>query len=320
MWVRRVSPLTSGLVLTIALFLPGFTQTATAKQDKSPKPVPQSKVDASQYVGTDTCKTCHEDVFKNFETTPHHKTLTTNWGPDRKGCESCHGPGKAHVDSGGDPTKIINPKNLSAKNASQICLSCHLGQEHSNFARSAHLSNGVGCTSCHDPHHYQVRETLLAKPQPTLCYSCHADKKAEFAKPFHHRVNEGLVQCSDCHNEHGGFESRQLRAGPAGDAVCFKCHTEKQGPFVFEHVPIKTEGCTACHTPHGSTNARLLRVSTVNLLCLQCHTPGSPRTNSDFVGGIPGIPTFHNQNQKYQACTMCHAQIHGSNFSEFFFR
>ena len=26
------------------------------------------------------------------------------------------------------------------------------------------------------------------------------------------------------------------------------------------------------------------------------------------------------QNTKYQACTMCHTQIHGSNFSPVFFR
>ncbi len=319
MLVHTARPLPTGLVLTVALLLLGLGQTAAAKQDKPAKPDPQSKVDASQYVGSDTCKTCHEDIYKNFETTAHYRTLTTNWGPDRKGCESCHGPGKAHVDGGGDPSKIINPKNLSPKDASERCLSCHMGQEHSNFGRSAHLTNGVGCTSCHDPHHYKIRESLLAKEQPTLCYGCHGAQKADFAKPFHHRVNEGYVMCSDCHNEHGGFVTRQLRSGPAGDAVCYKCHAEKQGPFTFEHVPVKTEGCQACHTPHGSTNPRLLRTSTVNLLCMQCHTPTADR-NKSGIGGTPGIPSFHNQNQKYQACTMCHTQIHGSNFSDIFFR
>ena len=45
--------------------------------------------------------------------------------------------------------------------------------------------------------------SLLMKPQPELCYTCHLQQKPEFAMPFHHRVNEGLVQCSDCHNPHG---------------------------------------------------------------------------------------------------------------------
>jgi predicted CXXCH cytochrome family protein len=73
---------------------------------------------------------------------------------------------------------------------------------------------------------------------------------------------------------------------------------------------VKTEGCSSCHTPHGSTNPRFLRVSQVNLLCLQCHS---------FPGQGPQGPA-HNQSAKYQACTMCHAAIHGSNASNVFFR
>jgi DmsE family decaheme c-type cytochrome len=143
-----------------------------------------------------------------------------------------------------------------------------------------------------------------------LCYGCHTSAKADFAKPYHHRVNEGLVQCNDCHNPHGTATIRQVRALPSGDAVCYKCHVDKEGPFVYEHVPVKTEGCTACHTPHGSTNPRLLKVSLVNMLCLQCHT----------FPTVSPIGPGHNQSAKYQACTMCHSQIHGSNFSAVFFK
>jgi DmsE family decaheme c-type cytochrome len=116
-------------------------------------------------------------------------------------------------------------------------------------------------------------------------------------------VKEGLVECSDCHAVHGAGTLKLARALPGGDAACFKCHADKQGPFAFEHVPVKTEGCSSCHTPHGSTNPRLLRVSQTNLLCLQCHT---------FPSVSPSGPA-HNLSQKYQACTMCHPAIHGSN-------
>ena len=109
---------------------------------------------------------------------------------------------------------------------------------------------------------------------------------------------------------HGTTTLRQVRALPTGDAVCAKCHADKAGPFVYEHVPVKTEGCSSCHTPHGSTNPRYLRVSQVNLLCLQCHS---------FPAQGPAGPG-HNQSTKYQACTMCHAAIHGSNASDVFFR
>jgi DmsE family decaheme c-type cytochrome len=241
-------------------------------------------------------------------------TLDAKKGPEWHGCEACHGPGKEHVEGGGDKTKIFTFKNASAGDISSRCLGCHeYGSEHANFGRSAHLQNNVGCTDCHDPHYAKESQFLLKAKQPELCYGCHLEVKQQFSRTFHHRVNEGLVKCSDCHNQHGGFQARQLRTTSADDMVCFKCHTEKAGPFVYEHPVVKTEGCTSCHTPHGSSNPRLLKRSQVNLLCLECHS-------LTVDSGAPAIPTFHNQAQKYQACTMCHTSIHGSNTSSVFFK
>jgi len=42
------------------------------------------------------------------------------------------------------------------------------------------------------------------------------------------------------------------------EETCLRCHADKRGPFVFEHPPVKVEGCEGCHVPHGSMNARLL--------------------------------------------------------------
>jgi len=273
-----------------------------------PSPPPAVSGPSAQYVGSDTCKTCHEEVYKKqFEGTPHFKTTLK----EGRGCESCHGPGSAHVEGGGDVSKIVRFQDLSREEASNRCLSCHgEAHEHSRFAESAHASSDVGCLDCHSPHHAKEEQHLLVKQEPELCYGCHTSAKADFAKPYHHRVEEGLVQCSDCHNVHGSAALRQVRDLPSGDFTCYRCHADKQGPFIYEHVPVKTEGCSSCHTPHGSTNARLLRVSLVNVLCLQCHT---------FPTAGP-IGPVHNQSQKYQACTLCHATIHGSNFSSVFFK
>lgn len=276
-------------------------------------PSPPQSSQQSQYAGSDTCKTCHEEIYnKGFVNTPHYALIKSG----KHGCEDCHGPGAAHVEGGGDKTKIISFKSLTVEQASARCLTCHTyGNEHANFLRSSHASNNVGCLTCHSPHYAKIERALLVSSQPQLCYGCHTEVRAEFSRPFRHRVNEKLLQCSDCHNEHGGFLPKQLRTSAAQDQVCYKCHREKKGPFVFEHLPVKTEGCTSCHTPHGSTNPRLLRVSQVNLLCLQCHTLA--------LSGVPSQPPIgptHNQAQKYQACTMCHVFIHGSNFSEVFFK
>jgi DmsE family decaheme c-type cytochrome len=280
---------------------------------------PQSQSSgAANYVGSDTCKGCHEELFNKFSPTPHAHLLpekTNSGGIEAHGCESCHGPGSAHVDGGGDKTKIINFYDRTPKQISETCQTCHRDGERSNFHRSSHLTNGVGCTSCHSVHAAKVKQALLRDQPPSLCYTCHTEARAEFSRPYRHRVNEGLVQCMDCHNEHGGFLPKQLRTSASQDQVCYKCHAEKRGPFVYIHVPVKAEGCVACHTPHGSTNPRLLKVYPTNILCLQCHTLS--------LGNIPSQPPVgpaHNQSQKYQACTMCHAFIHGSNVSEVFFK
>src|SRR5271155_1456369 len=241
-------------------------------QDKSKSSAQTQKdaqpTDPSLYVGTETCKTCHADMpskdfFKNYEGSPHFvTTLDTKKGPEFHGCEACHGPGKAPVEGGGDKTKIFTFKNASAKDVSDRCLKCHqYGEEHANFSRSVHVQNNVSCVDCHSPHHPKETQYLMREKQPQLCYGCHTEIKQLFSRTFHHRVNEGLVNCTDCHNPHGGSLTHQLRSSAAQDVVCFKCHSDKAGPFVFEHEAVKIEGCTSCHMPHGSSNPRLLKRS-----------------------------------------------------------
>src|SRR6266849_8206130 len=77
-------------------------QEKPAAKDKSAATVKKESAftpaDLSSYVGAETCKTCHEDIYNNFEKTPHWKTTyDTHGGPSKQGCEACHGPGKAHV-------------------------------------------------------------------------------------------------------------------------------------------------------------------------------------------------------------------------------
>jgi DmsE family decaheme c-type cytochrome len=323
---RTLSSLMAWACVAVALFVPaiasalpgpGYAQAqfvadtgSAPTQSKSPA----AAADTSDYVGTETCKSCHENMYASYEKTPHWKTMDDKrGGPSKQGCEGCHGPGAAHVAGGGDKTKIFIFKDHSAKEINDRCLTCHAsGTQQIQAVSSLHAKNDVSCISCHSPHHAQTQEFLLVKAQPELCYSCHLQQKSQFAMPFHHRVNEGLVQCSDCHNPHGTVAAKQVRASAAQDAVCFTCHADKRGPFVFEHEPMKVEGCQSCHTPHGSPNAHMLKVSNVNLLCLSCHTTS--------FANAPGAPSFHNQAAQYQACTLCHAQIHGSNVDHTLFK
>lgn len=284
--------------------------------------------DSSNYVGSETCGACHEAIFKGWEKSPHWKTtLDTKGGPSHQGCEGCHGPGADHVAGGGDVTKIFVFKNHSAKEINDRCMTCHAsGPSQLNSANSIHRMGEVSCISCHSPHHATTKENLLIKAQPELCYSCHLQQKSQFSMPFHHRVNEGLIQCSDCHNQHGtagAWESDhlvgQVRTSASGDVVCYKCHADKQGPFVFEHASVRVEGCGTCHIPHGGANPHMLKYSNVNQLCLTCHTAAAFGHTAST--GFPVMNGPAPNNAIYiQACTLCHTQIHGSNFSDIFFR
>jgi len=295
-------------VLISVLILCGVAAMAAPQEKKSQPATASESGYSAQYIGSDTCKTCHEDQFKNVQGTQHFKTFAEKGrGQDWHGCESCHGPGSAHVDGGGDKAKIFRFAGKKSEQITERCMACHENNlEHQNFNRSVHAKNGVTCISCHSVHSATVREKLLVKKSPDLCFSCHTETRADFMKPFKHRVLDGYIQCQDCHNVHGSVQPKNLRANAAQDAVCYKCHAEKRGPFVFEHEPVRTEGCTACHTPHGSTNPRLLTRARVNTLCLECH--------QNFYNGP------HPQNTKSQACTMCHMGIHGSNTSDVFFK
>jgi DmsE family decaheme c-type cytochrome len=258
------------------------------------------------YVGNDTCATCHQDVTDGLANNPHSK-LALKHGGTGATCESCHGAGKAHVDGGGDVTKIVRFDKLTPKQIDETCLGCH-ANTHPNFLRSPHAKAGVSCLSCHSIHKSVPQTTLLVATQPKLCYQCHTDIKPSFAMLFHHPVNEGVVKCSDCHNVHGTFENNNLRATADQDAICTKCHTDVRGPFVFEHAPVKGEGCMSCHTPHGSVNARLLNMPNINVLCNQCHSGVSQDTvHGMSSGSSDSVP-----------CTSCHTYIHGSNMNAAF--
>jgi DmsE family decaheme c-type cytochrome len=295
------------------LLLTGFAGTRLAfaaggGQQQATTSQPKAAADSTDFVGQETCATCHADVATKFGTNPHSRLALQHAG---KGvtCESCHGPGKAHVEGGGDVTKIRRFDKLSAKDVSATCLGCHAGA-HPNFDRSPHAKANVSCLGCHSVHAPEAQEHLLKAEQPKLCFTCHSDQKAAFDMPFHHPVNEGAVSCSDCHDPHGTFGNNNLRSTADQNMICTKCHAETRGPFVYEHAAVKAEGCVGCHTPHGSQNARLLNMPNINVLCNQCHSRVANHTINGMGAG----------SDELAPCTSCHTYIHGSNINQAFLR
>jgi DmsE family decaheme c-type cytochrome len=284
----------------------------------------------AKFLGSNVCKTCHADIWSNFYKNPHFISVASGKEPpDRTGCEGCHGPGEAHVAAGGGSKTI--PRAFSLMAPAQIldtCLTCHAKDfTKANIRRSEHTMTNVVCTNCHSIHHSPTPKFLLAKKQNELCYTCHATVRAQFSMPSRHRVDEGFMQCSDCHNPHGAFlPTWRMGQRPAmvkqvmnTEEPCLKCHFEKRGPFVFEHAPVRIEGCEICHYPHGSTNPKLLRRPVVFTVCLECHNGAG--TFGTRNNGEPLQTSRHNMlDPKFQKCTTCHTMIHGSNADQFFLR
>jgi len=266
------------------------------------KPAPANPVN---FKGSEKCATCHGEVLKKFSGNPHAKPGLQHSG---KGvtCASCHGAGQAHVESGGEKAKILDLASASPEQVDETCLTCHAGA-HPNFLRSPHAKAEVSCLGCHTVHQAAPETALLKAGQPALCYQCHIDVKPAFAAPFHHKVDEGLIKCSDCHDAHGTFGDSQVKSTADQNAACTKCHAETRGPFVYEHAVVKAEGCVSCHTPHGSQNARLLKMPQINTLCRQCHSPAVGTVHGHDPGSTSAAP-----------CISCHTKIHGSNVSQAF--
>src|SRR5438046_1676976 len=77
-----------------------FCSTAIGVPKAAGKAAEQAKdAAAADFVGSDTCAGCHEEVAKGFASNPHMK-MTQTHGKSGVTCENCHGAGKAHVNGG----------------------------------------------------------------------------------------------------------------------------------------------------------------------------------------------------------------------------
>jgi len=234
--ILKVGMLTTFSILVLAWVVSLTFSPALGEAVEEAGPIPELIANASpdDYVGSDSCMACHEDQFKKFKATKHAKLKeVASWKDKVQGCESCHGPGKQHIEGAGDKTKIVSFAGKTSKQISDSCLTCHAGKEaHNNFRRGEHWRNNVGCTDCHSAHGMApensgvgsatfIGRSFKGEPPPAmlksneqqLCIACHTEVKSHFNKPFKHKVMEGTMKCSDCHNGPGGIVSK-----PAKDA------------------------------------------------------------------------------------------------------
>ncbi len=274
---------------------------------------------AKSTYGPDACADCHDDEVAAFNRTTHSKSWQHGMA-----CEQCHGDVTKHVESKGAEGTIVSTAKLSPQQLSETCLKCHEKtgeQEHSGL--SEHARAGVSCVTCHDVHptgeqkskmNALGKSAMIRGTQTELCFSCHKATEADFSKITHHRMKEGVMNCSSCHNPHGSTNDHQLRA--EGKALCVSCHQDKKGPFIYEHNASSIDGCTACHEQHGSSARNMLKNRDPRQLCMSCHT-----REMNANGATLGTGTPHSRAglslQTTGDCTRCHSEIHGSNRNQY---
>jgi DmsE family decaheme c-type cytochrome len=269
---------------------------------------------ASGDIDNATCLDCHEDIGEMFATTAHGIYFSQHPVRAEYSCESCHGSGLQHVD---DPSaeNIINPAGDDQFSTS-LCLNCHSSGKFENWPMAHHNTADINCADCHSVH--AAAGSVTKRAVPDLCYDCHQNVRATAHMPSHHPVAEGKMSCLDCHDVHGGEMAFAMDG--TGKELCFTCHADVEGPFVYEHAPVQ-EDCMICHTPHGSVADNLLKQNQP-ALCLNCHSMHFHAISEGVDGSfsVPMAPSRAGTSQTdswkqvmLTKCTQCHSAIHGSD-------
>ncbi len=251
------------------------------------------------------CRTCHEKAVTAFQST-HHGELP-------RLCASCHGDVTEHLRSNlekGEPGPIVSLKTMRAPDVVKTCLTCHDKARQANWAGGMHERRGLSCITCHSIHDAKSDKAQLKTRQDIeTCGSCHTQIRAKQMRVSHHPVREGILGCASCHDPHDSTRPKMISAESVNEK-CYTCHTEKRGPFLWEHAPVR-ESCLNCHDPHGSNHEKLL-VMKRPYLCQRCHlNTRHPGTLYDLRNTLAGPSTANRAIE--HACNNCHVNVHGTN-------
>jgi len=255
---------------------------------------------------TKVCAPCHEEIVGAFMKKPHAVIDEKGWmvKDQPSSCTSCHGDAQKHLENEGGKDNIFtfSASDTPVEKAKK-CLQCH-NSDTARFFASPHGKASLDCTECHTIHGAMVHRPLLKTAPSKSCGKCHEDIFVKFRLNEGHRLIEGILDCTNCHDPHEPSLGERLPGFK--HQACLRCHVDKGGPYLYEHAAGMIEGCTSCHDVHGSPNRHMLLHQSTGDLCFSCHV---------------GAPSWH---ERFKAsdtnCTICHSAIHGSNLDKLYLK
>ncbi len=168
---------------------------------------------------------------------------------------------------------------------------CITPECHANFGLADRLHGPLAagdCFSCHAADTGGHVYPLLREGNST-CSFCHQTGNTQLHK--HAALEE--PGCIGCHDPHAGRKFLLVKS--TVQETCVECHVLDQGKH--PHGPYAAGECSACHQPHESNNAHLLRGGDAAEHCFTCHT------DTKYV--IANAPFVHDPAK--QDCTTCHS-------------
>ena len=197
------------------------------------------------------------------------------------------------------------------------CIVCHAAEgakyhdtPHGRAVDARSPAAAKGCETCHGPGSSHADSPLTstltdftkakASAVNATCTACH--NKGEHALWDGSKHEARGLACTTCHSIHSyASKTAQLKAATEPQ-LCATCHRDKVAKLDREnHMPVSERKmtCSTCHSPHGSTNVKLLKKGdSVNDQCTSCHAD----KRGPFLWEHPPVR---------QGCTTCH-DPHGS--------
>jgi hypothetical protein len=229
------------------------------------------------------------------------------------GCESCHGPGQKHVDTGGRLSEIVNPANLSPDRAMMVCMACHTdGMDKATET----YPFAVGYVPGEDIDDY-LTTFFMPKPNSKRWYwgSVNFLERKRMFRFFQSKFFSTTRACEVCGFDRGATAPVERLMSPS--EYCGTCHKFRNENFLQHsgHRPVKVE-CRDCHVPTMAEPGKRYSIhdhkfdfSQPPLTCTECHDPGSVSGDRcqyyapDF--NITPVP-YPREMTVLEACVYCH--------------